>query len=128
MKISGNVKRKALYAELEKCLKSIDPNTVLEAPFSHFLPTKRKFRADFLCPNLKIIIEVNGGQYLNGRHNRGGRGYETDLEKLNMAQAHGYRVFQFTYEMLERGEHLKLAISGELRAESYNHSQFSTLN
>jgi len=108
MRLSGNIKRTVLYKELFDRLKSIDSSASMEVPFSYFLPTKRKFRADFLCPNLKIIVEVNGGQYTRGRHVRGGKGYETDLEKINLAQTHGYKVLQFTYEMLERGEHLKM--------------------
>lgn len=108
MKLSGNIERKVLYSELEKKLKEVDRYTMPEVPFSHFLPTKRKFRADFLMPILKIIIEVNGGQFTGGRHTRGGQGYETDLTKLNLAQIHGYRVIQFTYQMLKRGEHLKV--------------------
>jgi len=108
MKITQELKRKALYSELMSRLKTIDAKTMMEVPFSHFMPTERKFRADFLCPNLKIIVEVNGGQFSGGRHTRGGKGYETDLDKLNLAQSKGYKVYQFTYQQLERGEHLKL--------------------
>ena len=68
------------------------------------MPTNRRFRADYYLPNLKTIIEVNGGQYINGRHNRGGVGYENDLTKLNLAQRHGFKIYQFTYEMIKRGE------------------------
>lgn len=108
MELSGNIKRKVLYQELFSLLKAVDGSATAEVPFSHFLPTRRKFRADFLCPRVRIIVEVNGGQFVGGRHNRGGKGYETDLEKLNMAQAGGYKVFQFTYEMLSRGEHIAI--------------------
>jgi len=110
MKISGDLKRKALYQEMFTALQKIDPTTIMEPVFSHFMPTKRKFRADFLCPQLKMIIEINGGQYSDGggRHTRGGKGYETDLTKLNLAQMNGYKIIQFTYQMLERGEHLTL--------------------
>jgi len=108
MKLSGNIKRKALYQELFNHLRMVDSSATAEVPFSTFLPTKRKFRADFLCQRLRIIVEVNGGQFTGGRHTRGGKGYETDLEKINFAQLHGYKVLQFTYEMLSRGEHITL--------------------
>lgn len=108
MKLSNSVKQKVLLQELESHLKKIDKDTCKEAVFSHFMDTKRLFRADYLCPNAKIIIEINGGQWVNGRHNRGGIGYENDLTKLNLAQVNGYKILQFTYEMLERGEHLKI--------------------
>ena len=31
---------------------------------------------------------------------------ENDIAKINLAQINGYRVLQFTYQMLQRGEHL----------------------
>jgi hypothetical protein len=51
------------------------------------------------------MVEINGGQWIRGRHNRGGEGYEEDLTKLNLAQSFGFKVYQFTYEMLERQEY-----------------------
>lgn len=107
MKISPDLRRKILMAELKNVLMSVDGQSMAEVPFSHIMPTKRKFRADFYMPNRKIIIEVNGGQYLSGRHNRGGAGYENDLYKMNLAQYHGFKVYQFTYEQLEKRVHHK---------------------
>ena len=69
------------------------------------MDTDRKFRADYLLLKDKIIIEINGGQYINGRHNRGGIGYENDLTKLNIAQKNGFKIYQFTYEMINRREY-----------------------
>lgn len=80
-----------------------------EVVFSHIMPTKRRFRADYLL-NGNIIIEINGGQYINGRHNRGGNGYENDLTKINLAQKHGFKVFQFTYEMLAAKQYQKVLL------------------
>ena len=100
--------RIGLSHELKQFLKSVDPETRQEEPFAKIMPTKRKFRADFYLPGKKIIIEVNGGQYIGGRHNRGGKGYETDLDKINLATSNGFKVFQFTYEMLKRNEYRKL--------------------
>lgn len=109
MKLKSDIKRVILYKEMFQYLKrNIDSDVVPEAKYKLHMNTEREFRADFLCPNAKIAIEINGGQHINGRHNRGGKGYETDLTKLNIAAANGYKVFQFTYEMLERNEHIKL--------------------
>lgn len=69
-----------------------------------FLRT-RKFRFDYAISERKIAIEINGGQWVNGRHNRGGKAYEKDLEKLNLAQANGWRVLQYTYEQLAKREY-----------------------
>jgi very-short-patch-repair endonuclease len=98
------VKNKALYKEAFNQLYKIDRLVQTEPVYSHIMPTKRRFRADFLCPTLKIMVEINGGVFVNGRHTRGGGGYETDLIKLNLAQMNGFKVFQFTYQMLEKGE------------------------
>lgn len=58
-----------------------------------FHPT-RKWRADFAWPQFKIIVEISGGLYVTGRHNRGAQ-MEQEYEKFNSAQAMGYRVFLF---------------------------------
>ena len=101
----NKIQRLALYEELIDYCTGIDINTKPEVGFKLFMDTKRRFRADIFMPDKGIIIEINGGQFVNGRHNRGGKGYETDLHKINLAQFHGYKVFQFTYEMLSRQEY-----------------------
>jgi hypothetical protein len=70
-----------------------------EVLFKRIMDTDRMFRADYLL-NDNIIVEVNGGQWIGGRHHRGGKGYENDLIKINLAQKNGFKVYQFTYEML----------------------------
>ncbi len=82
-----------------------------EVVFNKIMPTKRLYRADYLI-NGNIIVEINGGQYTGGRHTRAGKvkgkpytQYENDLNKLNLAQFHGFKVFQFTYEQLQRKDY-----------------------
>ena len=54
----------------------------------------RQFRADFFIqPN--ILVEVEGGTWKNGRHNRG-KGMEDDAVKYNTAVLRGYRLLRFT--------------------------------
>jgi hypothetical protein len=50
-----------------------------------------------------MAVEINGGVWTGGRHIRG-VGYQKDLEKLNLAQAAGWRVFQFTPQQFKNGE------------------------
>lgn len=70
----------------------------------------RSWRCDFVAEyelehgTYQIVIEVNGGQWTNGRHNRGGA-YEDSLRKRNRAQAKGVNYFEYTYEMLARQEY-----------------------
>ena len=105
----NEIQRFAVIQELELYLKSKGIFFYKESPFNELMETKRKFRADysFTHPDnaADYIIELNGGQWQSGRHNRGGKGYETDLYKINLACSNGYRVLQYTYEMLARQEY-----------------------
>ncbi len=62
----------------------------------------REWKADFAYPDLKIIIEINGGSHIQGRHNRH-KGYEEDLEKANQAQLSGWLYLSFTGDMVRDG-------------------------
>lgn len=66
-----------------------------------FHPTRR-WRFDFAFPDLKLAVEVEGGTYSNGRHNRG-NGYESDLEKYNEAILLGWNVLRFSTGMVNKG-------------------------
>ena len=53
----------------------------------------RRWRFDFAHEPSRVAIEINGGVWSNGRHVRGA-GYLRDREKMNAAQAAGWRVFE----------------------------------
>lgn len=57
----------------------------------------RKFRSDFAFPIQKLLIEIDGGQWIKngGRHNR-----DSDREKLNLCASLGYRVMRFSGQMI----------------------------
>ncbi len=59
----------------------------------------RHWRADFAWPDKKVLVEVDGGKYIRGRHQRP-QGFEDDLEKMNAATILGWRVLRFTPDML----------------------------
>ncbi|MDI1225176.1 DUF559 domain-containing protein [Acinetobacter sp.] len=63
---------------------------------------KRKWRADFHIVGKKILVEVEGGIWSNGRHTRG-KGYIGDMEKYNAAVVMGYQVLRFTTEQVNSG-------------------------
>ena len=62
----------------------------------------RRWRFDFAWPNCRLAVEVNGGEWSEGRHNRGG-GMADDYEKLNAAVIAGWRVLQFTGSQVRDG-------------------------
>jgi very-short-patch-repair endonuclease len=53
----------------------------------------RKWRADFAHIPSRTLIEIEGGIYVNGRHNRGA-GFAADLEKYMEAALAGWRVIR----------------------------------
>lgn len=67
-----------------------------------FHPT-RKWRADFAIPSKMILIEIEGGVWMQGRHQTG-KGFSADCEKYSHAALLGYRVFRFTPDMVKTGE------------------------
>ena len=114
-KITQDVIRKALLQEFETFLYKNKIHFEKEVMYKKLFNTKRQFRADYVLNKISngginklfITVEINGGQFINGRHTRGGKGYETDLQKINLAQRNDYKVFQYTYEMLQRREYLE---------------------
>lgn len=53
--------------------------------------TGRQFRADLCWPDARLIVEVDGGTWVGGRHTTGA-GYARDCVKANLAVLAGWRV------------------------------------
>jgi hypothetical protein len=67
---------------------------------------ERRWRADFAHLPAHCLIEIEGGIWVNGRHNRAA-GFNADLEKYLEAGLSGWRVFrlgpdQITMPIIER--------------------------
>lgn len=71
-----------------------------------FHPTRR-WRLDLAWPDRLIYVEVDGGTWIGGRHNRG-QGYERDCEKLNAAAVAGWRGLRVTTAMVKDGRALNM--------------------
>jgi len=69
----------------------------------------RRWRFDFAMPDKRLAIEVEGGTWINGRHNRGSS-MEAELEKYNAAAIQGWTVLRFTTSQVKRGEAVKAII------------------
>lgn len=76
-------------------------NKLKPEPEFRFHPV-RKWRADFGFPDKKILVEIEGGAWIGGRHQTG-TGFTADCEKYSTAALLGYRVFRFTTEMVANG-------------------------
>lgn len=71
-----------------------------------FHPT-RLWRFDYAIPDHRIAIEIDGGVWQQGRHNRP-KGYIADLEKFNHAAILGWRVLKFTPQQQHSAKTLRL--------------------
>ena len=60
----------------------------------------RRWRFDFAWPGAKVALEIEGGVWTHGRHNRG-QGMEKDAEKYNQAACIGWLVLRATNHMIE---------------------------
>ena len=68
-----------------------------------FIPNRR-FRADFYLEKYRLLIEIEGGMWSNGRHNRGS-GYRADCDKYNLATLHGYKLIRFCTEHIKNNDY-----------------------
>lgn len=66
-----------------------------------FHPT-RKWRFDFAWPEVRVAVEIDGGIFVGGGHNRGVR-FSQDADKHNEAVLLGWRLLRFTTVQI-RGE------------------------
>lgn len=69
----------------------------------------RRWRADFWVTRsgilANLLVEIDGGAYVAGRHTRGA-GFEKDAEKASAAAILGYRVIRCTPRQVEDGSAL----------------------
>jgi hypothetical protein len=106
-------KNNILFIESVELVKKYDSkciyksNETKEALFKKYMACDRNFRADIFSEKLKLIIEINGGEYMSKGRHTWGKGYQRDLEKSNIAQLNGYIYLQYTYSHLKNGELIK---------------------
>ena len=55
----------------------------------------RRWKFDFAWVEQKVAFEIEGGVWVNGRHNRP-QGYISDCEKYNRATELDWHVYRFT--------------------------------
>ncbi|MDW8293238.1 MAG: hypothetical protein RML84_09135 [Anaerolineae bacterium] len=67
-----------------------------EAPLPEYrFHPHRRWRVDFAWPSERVALEIEGGAWVYGRHNRPS-GYLNDLEKYNALAVFGWRLLRLT--------------------------------
>lgn len=88
----------------------------------------RRWRFDFAWPELRLAVEVEGGVYSHGRHNRP-QGFIGDTEKYNAAAEAGWTVLRYTGTAIRSGnavEQVRTIIDERLASDSQNRSEPTT--
>lgn len=67
----------------------------------------RRWRFDLAWPSRSLALEIEGGHWINGRHNRAS-GFIKDMEKYNEAALSGWKVLRVTTDMVKDGSALNL--------------------
>lgn len=76
----------------------------LEMPVTeHKFHSDRRWRFDLAWPDDLLAVEVEGGTWINGRHNRGS-GFEKDAEKYAEALCLGWKVLRITGSQICTGK------------------------
>ncbi|MCX4027914.1 hypothetical protein [Spartinivicinus marinus] len=93
-----------LEATLELHIKALK----LPAPKTEYkFHPKRRWRFDFAWPDKKLAVEVEGGGWVNGRHNRG-QGFANDMEKYHEAMDLGWNIYRCNSELIHSGRAVEL--------------------
>lgn len=70
----------------------------------------RRWRMDFAWPEYRVAVEIEGGVWQMGRHNRP-RGFIADAEKYNAAAQLGWIVLRFTAKSIRSGQAIDQTLS-----------------
>lgn len=67
----------------------------------------RKFLIDLAWPERKLSVEVDGGEFMRGRHSRGA-GMASDCEKANLLVLAGWKCLRFTGGQVKDGTAIRV--------------------
>lgn len=102
-------KKKRKMSELELIfLGQVASNRLPNPEQEYEFHDSRKWRLDFAWPNYGIGVEIHGGTWTRGRHNRP-QGMNKDFEKIAHAQLMGWQVLQVTGDQVRNGFAIEMA-------------------
>jgi len=87
---------------LELTMNAITNLTGIEHEYEYRFHPTRKWRFDVAFPQVKIALEIEGGIWQYGRHNRASS-FLKDMEKYNEAAAIDWLVLRCPWEWVEDG-------------------------
>jgi len=67
----------------------------------------KNWRFDFAWQDARLAVEVEGGAWVMGRHNRG-KGFEGDLDKYHAAMDLGWTVYRCSGPLIRSGRAVDL--------------------
>lgn len=92
-------------SDLERLFLTLIQDAGLPEPETQYqFNPSRRWKADFVWPEYRIIAEVQGMTYVASRGHTSHSGIHRDYEKQNSAQLLGYHYFEFDRDMIESGE------------------------
>lgn len=83
-------------------LQHIRAASIREPVRNYRFHVERRWMADAAWPDIRLLVEIEGGTRSGGRHVRGD-GYEKDCEKYNAAAEGGWTVLRYTGAMVKSG-------------------------
>jgi hypothetical protein len=101
-KTVAKLNKRRLYAGNINVLARFKAYGLMRPTAEFYFHLTRMWRFDFAYPKIKLAIEVDGGIWIMGRHNRAS-GWLRDQEKFNEAAILGWSVMRFTPQQIEDG-------------------------
>lgn len=93
----------ARQAMLDALVDDVNQSVGLDSRYEFRFHPTRKWRFDVAWPKVKVALEVEGGAWQYGRHNRAAS-FLKDMEKYNEAAAMGWVVLRCPWEWVEEGQ------------------------
>lgn len=90
-----------------------------ETEYKFAVDAGRRWRADIAWPAVRVAVEIDGGLWIYGRHNRAS-GALADMEKGNAYATRGWLVFHAPWEWLEQSDKVEQLTAQVVQAVMIN--------